>query len=62
MKKKEELTMISVGKGATGKIPSYMKKLLEEKKVKINTTEITVAEEILFGEEDEKNNKSRKTD
>ena len=61
MNKKKELTMLAVGKGATGKVPSYIKKLLEEKEMKMNVTETTAAEEILFGEEDEKPKKSRKT-
>jgi len=59
-KKKTEITMISVGKGATGKVPSYMKKFLSKKTIEENTVERSAIEEVLFGT-GEKNAKSKKT-
>jgi len=51
----EEVVTISSGKGATGKVPSYVRKILEEKGLEINNTvDISAAEELLFGEENEK--------
>lgn len=51
----EEVVTISSGKGATGKVPSYVRKILEEKGSEIdNTVDISAAEELLFGEEDDK--------
>ena len=51
----EELTMVSSGKGATGKVPSYVRKILEEKGSKVeNTVDISAAEELLFGDENDK--------
>ncbi len=49
MKKRIELSMVSVGKGATGKMPSYLKKFVSEEKVRENTVETSAAEEMLFG-------------
>ena len=49
----EEITVISSGKGATGKVPSYVRKILEEKGSEVeNTVEISAAEELLFGDEE----------
>ena len=51
----EEIIMISSGKGATGKVPSYVRKILEEKGLEVeNTVEISAAEELLFGDENGK--------
>lgn len=51
----EEIITISSGKGATGKVPSYVRKILEDKGSKIdNTVDVSAAEELLFEEEDDK--------
>jgi len=57
---KTEITIISVGKGATGKVPSYMKKFLSKKTIDENTVERSAIEDVLFGT-GEKNAKSKKT-
>lgn len=51
----EEIITISSGKGATGKVPSYVKKILEDNGSKIdNIVDVSAAEDLLFGEEDDK--------
>ena len=51
----EDITTISSSKGATGKVPSYVKKMLKDKNIEIdNAVEISAAEELLFGDEDDK--------
>lgn len=51
----KEITMVSSGKGATGKVPSYVRRILEEKDSEVeNTVEISAAEELLFGDENDK--------
>jgi len=50
----DELTMISSGKGATGKLPSYVRKILKEKNILVeNTVDVSAAEELLFGDEND---------
>jgi len=50
----DEITMMSSGKGATGKIPSYVREILKgENKTVENTVEISAAEELLFGDEED---------
>lgn len=52
--------MIEVGKGATGKVPSYMKKFISKDIIKKNTVEISAAEEILFGIGGSNNGKNKR--
>lgn len=54
-KMNKEMMMISSGKGATGKVPSYVRKILKEEGLELeNTVEISAAEELLFGDENDK--------
>ena len=56
-KTNKDLVMVAVGKGATGKVPSYMKKFVSKDVLKENSVESSAAEEILFSIGDSNNGK-----
>ncbi len=49
MKEKDDFTVITTGKGAMGKVPSYIKKAFVNEGIDKTLVETSAAEEILFG-------------
>jgi hypothetical protein len=48
MKKISKLAILAASKGATGKLPSYMKKFVPKNYIRSNTVNVSAAEEILL--------------